>query len=435
MPRSSPVIETTQRQEGSALRPALPSNPRPARALLRVAVSCALAGLIGGVPAPDAWPAAARDKRQVSENQNPPDRNRAPFTQAEDEIAVVPGMPDARFWADSEAAFERAVSSRGAWLLLSAGGGDGAFGAGLLTGLTESGKRPEYAVMTGVSAGAMIATLAFAGTHRDRDLRENFTTISSADVFEVGSTGESLLDTWPLRKLIEKRVTAELLAEIAAQHRQGRRLFVLTSNLDAERAVAWNMGAIAAHGGERALKLFRDVLLSSSSVPGLFPPVLIEVEANGRRFEEMHADGAMGSPIYFGPETLLSDANGASLPATSLTVIVNGKLTPEFLMAERNLISVVGRSVSMGLKLATRAVIARLHTAAQNQGIGFHLAFVDPGVAAPSRGAFDPDYMRALFDHGVQHGRSATPFASGAPPLSAATPRRDLTVGSGARPR
>jgi hypothetical protein len=281
----------------------------------------------------------------------------------------------------------------------------------------------------------MIATLAFAGTHRDRDLRENFTTISSADVFEVGSTGESLLDTWPLRKLIEKRVTAELLAEIAAQHRQGRRLFVLTSNLDAERAVAWNMGAIAAHGGERALKLFRDVLLSSSSVPGLFPPVLIEVEANGRRFEEMHADGAMGSPIYFGPETLLSDANGASLPATSLTVIVNGKLTPEFLMAERNLISVVGRSVSMGLKLATRAVIARLHTAAQNQGIGFHLAFVDPGVAAPSRGAFDPDYMRALFDHGVQHGRSATPFASGAPPLSAATPRRDLTVGSGARPR
>ena len=124
-------------------------------------------------------------------------------------------------------------------------------------------------------------------------LRDAYTTITAADIFELGGKGESFFDTWPLRDLIAKRVTPELLNDVAAEHRRGRRLLVVTTNLDAERPVAWNMGAIAAKGGDKALKLFRDILLAASSIPGAFPPVLIEVEAGGRKFQEMHADGGL----------------------------------------------------------------------------------------------------------------------------------------------
>ena len=93
-------------------------------------------------------------------------------------------------------------------------------------------------------------------------------------------------------------MTAKLLTEIAAEHARGRRLFVVTTNLDAGRRVVWNMGAIAARGDDKALKLFRDVLLASSSIPGFFSPVAIEVEANGKKFQEMHSDGTMTAPFF-----------------------------------------------------------------------------------------------------------------------------------------
>src|SRR5579862_2570350 len=221
---------------------------------------------------------------QPQAKQLPP---RIPFTAADEIAAAIPGMPDARFWADSVADFTAALPPQpGPWLALSSGGADGAFGAGLLNGLSESGKRPDYAVVTGVSTGALMAPFVFAGPRYDDALRAAYTKITAADVFEVGGTGESFVDSWPLKDLIAKQITPALLTDIAAAHKSGRRLFVVTTDLDAERSVVWNMGAIAVHGGDTAdkaaadaaLKLFRSVLLASGSVPGAFPPVLIDVE-------------------------------------------------------------------------------------------------------------------------------------------------------------
>ena len=228
--------------------------------------------------APAKTPAA---QPQPQAKQLPP---RIPFTAADEVAATIPGMPDARFWADSIADFTAALPPQpGPWIALSSGGADGAFGAGLLNGLSESGKRPDYAVVTGVSTGALMAPFIFAGPRYDDALRTAYTKLTAADVFEVGSTGESFVDSWPLKDLIAKQITPALFADIAAAHNSGRRLFVVTTDLDAERSVVWNMGAIAAHGGDAALTLFRNVLLASSAIPGGFPPVLIGVEANGKR--------------------------------------------------------------------------------------------------------------------------------------------------------
>src|SRR5205085_2681586 len=157
------------------------------------------------------------------------------------------------------------------------GGSDGAFGGGVLAGWTETGARPQFAVVTGVSIGALIAPFAFLGPDYDSEIRQNFTSISSADIFEDRLTRDSLFDHWPLKRLIEQRVTLKLLSEIAAEHARGRRLLIATTNLDSGRPMVWNMGAIAAHGDQRGLMLFRDVLLASCSIPGFFSPVGISV--------------------------------------------------------------------------------------------------------------------------------------------------------------
>ena len=293
---------------------------------------------------------------------------RTPFTAAEDAAAVVPGMPEARFWADSAAEFNNALPSKpGPWLILSSGGEDGAFGAGLLNGLNASGKRPEYSVVTGVSAGSLIAPFAFAGAAYDEALRDAFTKITSADVFEVGATPESFVDTWPLKDLLAKEITPALLADIAAQHRAGRRLFIITTDLDAQRSVVWNMGAIAAHGGDEALNLFRTVLLASSSIPGAFPPVLIDVEANGKRFAEMHVDGGVGGQFFVAPAALMSATSDYRLPATQLYIVVNSGLQPDFEVVPRSTPSILAQSVGMAVQVDTRLMLDRAYRGGQAQ--------------------------------------------------------------------
>jgi len=335
------------------------------------------------------------------------------FTLDEQNAAVIPDIPDARFFADSEADFTRALpASPGPWLALSSGGADGAFGAGVLTGLAEAGKRPDFTMVTGVSTGALMAPFAFVGPKYDAQLRDAYTTITAADIFELGGKGESFFDTWPLKDLIAKRVTPELLNDIAVEHRRGRRLLVLTTNLDAERPVAWNMGAIAAKGGDKALKLFRDILLAAGSIPGAFPPVLMEVEAGGHKFQEMHGDGGLNYQFFIAPASMMRSSSSARLPATDLYIIINTTLASNFHVTERDTISILGRGVAVGVKTLTRIMIDQAYAAAKRNGIGFHLATIDQKFNTPSRGAFDPDYMKALFDFGFEQGKAGLAFVN-----------------------
>ncbi|MGA2892426.1 MAG: patatin-like phospholipase family protein [Xanthobacteraceae bacterium] len=356
------------------------------------------------------------------QQQLPP---RVAFTAAEDAAAGIPGMPDARFWADSVSDFNRAVPTQpGPWLILSTGGSDGAFGAGLLNGLSAAGNRPAYSVVTGVSTGALMAPFAFAGSRYDDALKAAYTQISAADVFEVGSTGESFVDSWPLKDLIAKQITPALLADIAAEHRRGRRLFVITTNLDAQRSVVWNMGAIAVHattdGGDAAtaaLNLFRSVLLASGSVPGAFPPVLIDVESGGKKFAEMHADGGVGGQFFVAPLGLTASNSGYRIPATQLYIVVNSGLQPEFAVVQPSTASILTQAVGMAVNVDLRVMLDRIYVAAKNGGAGFNVAAIPADFSAPSRGPFDPKYMGALFNLGFDQGKSATPFLSEPPPF------------------
>jgi predicted acylesterase/phospholipase RssA len=369
-----------------------------------------------------AKPTVAPPGAAAQQSKLPP---RTPFTAADDAVAAIAGMPDARFWADSVPDFEKALPPQpGPWLILSTGGSDGAFGAGLLNGLSAAGNRPDYAVVTGVSTGALMAPFAFAGPKYDEALKDAYTKITAADIFEVGSTGESFIDSWPLKELIAKQITPQLLADIAAAYQAGRRLFVVTTDLDAQRSVVWNMGAIAAHaadktGGDAALNLFRTVLLASGSIPGAFPPVLIDVEGNGKHFAEMHVDGGVGGQFFVAPPAMLASTSTDRIPASQLYIVVNSALQPDFQVVDRSTPIILSQAVGMAVQVDLRLMLDRTFVAAKNAGVGFNAATIPADFNAPSRGPFDPNYMKALFDVGFAQGKSAAAFATSPPPYPA----------------
>jgi hypothetical protein len=350
-------------------------------------------------------------KPAVKQQEQKKALERIPYTEEDRAAAVIPGMPGVRFWADSMGAFSTALPpDKGPWLVLSSGGSTGAYGAGVLVGLTESGKRPDFAVVTGVSIGAVMAPYAFLGPKYDGQLRESFLTLTSADVFEDAQRPDSLVDTWPLKDLLARRVTPQLLADIAVEHGKGRRLFVVTADLDSERAVIWNMGAIAAHGGEAALNLFRQVLLAASAIPGVFPPVYIDAEAQGRKFREMHVDGGVFGPIYAGPPSWLIEPASGELPVSQFYVIIHSKLVPEFDVTGTEKIFIIGRTISAAVKAGAQAELALLSAAAKRDGIELNVAYLDGSFHQPAQTAFDQKQMTAMFNLGVEQAKNGTAF-------------------------
>jgi hypothetical protein len=344
---------------------------------------------------------------------------RQDFTAGDQELAVIPGIANARFWADSPQDFIRALpTTPGPWLVISTGGEDGAYGAGVLAGWGAAGTRPEFSVITGVSTGALMAPFIFAGRKYDEQLRAAYTTVNATDIFEIGGKGESLLDTWPLKDLVAKQVTPELLADVASEHNRGRRLFVLTTNLDAGRPVAWDIGAIASKGDQQALELVRSILMAAISIPGAFPPVLIQAEAGQTRFHEMHVDGGLGAQFYVAPDALQLSTSNFALPATELYIIVNMKLGNDFQVTERSTLGILGRTVSAAIKVVARNAIDRAYVLANRSKVPFNLAFIDEAFSAPSRGPFDSDYMKVLFEFGFAQGKSGLAFRNEPPDFS-----------------
>jgi hypothetical protein len=305
-------------------------------------------------------------------------------------------------------------------LALSGGGGDGAFGAGVLCGWTAAGDRPEFDIVTGISTGALIGPYAFLGAACDADLRQNYTTISDKDIFKkrglfgILKARDAATSSAPLAKLIAKQIDEARLEAIAAEHRKGRRFYVATSDLDAGRSVVWDMGAIAASGRPDALELFRKVLLASASIPVAFPPVYFDVEAGGNRFDEMHADGGVMSQV-FGAMFLgrLKEMTGAS--EGRLYLVRNAQLRPQWKAVQPKLASIAGRSIGTMIGTQGFGDLYRAYLVAQADKMDFNLAAIPMDFDVPREGEFDPAFMRALFDRGYEQARGGFPWAK-APP-------------------
>lgn len=284
-------------------------------------------------------------------------------------------------------------------LALSGGGAGGAFGAGAVVGLTRSGSRPDFSVVTGVSAGALVAPLAFLGPEWDPEMTAIYTGGVSEGLLRprlLGAVfGSSLYSGTPLRQLIERYASAELLQAVAAEAAKGRLLLVGTTDFATGEPVIWDMGSIALHGGARAGELFRSVLLASASVPGLFPPVKIRFRAGGIEHVETHIDGGVTLPFFVSPAI-------EDLPAqqpTSVRIVIDGRLRNITRPAKANTLSIFSRSISAGLSRMVRSKLEATVLAIRERGIALDFAAIP--LSYPLKSAFDfgPDAQRSLFEY------------------------------------
>jgi hypothetical protein len=253
-------------------------------------------------------------------------------------------------------------------LALSGGAAGGAFGAGALVGLSKAGTRPQFAIVTGVSTGALIAPFAFLGSEWDERLTDAYVGGHASDLLSLrrlGPTmGPSLFRGDSLDGLVARFIDEPMIEAVAHEHARGRRLLIATTNLDSQKATIWDMGAIASQGGEAAVKLFRDVLVASATLPGLFPPKLIDVEApDGEggvaRHQEMHVDGGVAAPLFLMPDALLRWRDlGQRLRRGRVYVIFNTVLDPTPRSTPTGVTAIMGRSFETMLRFSYRQALS-----------------------------------------------------------------------------
>lgn len=338
----------------------------------------------------------------------------------------IPGIPHIRFWGDewpqwSKEAVHNASHSdliqlpslyntRHHYLAISGGGANGAFGAGLLCGWTAAGTRPEFTMVTGISTGALTAPFAFLGQDYDGILKTIYTTTSTQDILKKKGVfsalfSDSITDTSPLKAMIVRYIRPDIVEAIAREYKKGRQLFVGTFNLDAGRSVIWNIGRIAASDYSKKIKLIHEILRASAAIPVAFPPVVIEVKANGELYDELHVDGGIGSQVFVYPAAFDWKAITEKFKvhgSPEVYIIRNSFLESSFHGVKRELVPIAVRSLDSLIKTQGFGDFYQIYALCQRDGIDFNLTWIPSDFTAKSTQAFDPVYMTQLFDKGFQ---------------------------------
>jgi predicted acylesterase/phospholipase RssA len=291
----------------------------------------------------------------------------------------------------------------------------------VLNGWSAAGTRPEFSAVSGVSTGALIAPFAFLGPAYDATLREVYTSGMAESLLNTPNIvravfGSGLFGNTHLRELVARYIGQDVLAAIAAENAKGRKLLIVTTNLDTQRTVIWDMGRIAAIRSAQALNLFRDVLAASASIPVVFPPMLIDAEANGHRFQEMHVDGGVTAPVLTLPEAFLL-RNGAFARGLRMNiyVLVNDKVERDFQLVPNSTIDIAARASASVTKTQIRSVLFETYDLARRNNFGFNLTYIDKDLPSPGSFGFETSYMRALYQYGYDKAKGGD-FWAKAPP-------------------
>ncbi|VVP43539.1 hypothetical protein PS838_04979 [Pseudomonas fluorescens] len=356
------------------------------------------------------------------------------------EKAVIPGIPNARYWMDQDlspfiqdaiAANKReheALMATGrsdtilplASMLAISGGGDaGTFAAGLIAGWTLHGTRPVFKIVTGISAGALVAPFAFLGPQYDAVIQRICNAVGPKDIFRSRNVltrlaSDGVADSKPLARLIAKYITPEVLAQIAAEYAKGRILMIGTTDLDCARPVTWNMGTIAASQAPGALELFRNIMVASMSIPGAVSPVMIDVEVDGKLFQEMHVDGGVITQMFLYPPGTVMAMN--KVPGAIMRherhfyVIRNGKLEPQWSGTKRRTLSIGGRAISALIQTQGISDLDRIYRMAKQDGADFNLAYIGTDFGFSRNHRFDGEYMKRLFEYAFELGAKGYPW-------------------------
>lgn len=356
-------------------------------------------------------------------------RNAAP--DSVDPNVTVPGIPDARFWGDRKppraderilgrsrdeirSTFPAMFAKPHNYLAISGGGPDGAYGAGLLVGWTEAGNRPDFQIVTGISTGALIAPWAFLGPKHDPTLKKLYTTLATKDIMRKrwlmsALFREAATDSTPLLNKIREYVDDNVIQNIAAEHKKGRRLFIGTTTIDHMRPMIWDIGAIASSGQPGAKDLVHKIMLASASIPGALPPVKINVEANGKKYDELHVDGGTTNQVFVYPPSLdwrkymkILEVPGSA----NVYVIRNSKLAARRIIVEPKILPIARQSISSLIRTQGIGDVRLIYAESIRDGLNFHLSYIPDDFEELPKEPFDKEYMNKLFELGYNKAKT-----------------------------
>ncbi|VGO14686.1 hypothetical protein PDESU_03254 [Pontiella desulfatans] len=354
-------------------------------------------------------------------------------------LAAIPGMHDVRIWGDNgtlanqeeirnirEQVMSDPTYDRNApvhFLAISGGGQKGAFGAGILSGWTAAGTRPEFRMVTGISTGSLIAPFAFLGSDYDHVIQEMYTKFSTKDVlkkrfFSGLFTADSMANNAPLRKIVKGYFTPAEMEKVAKEYLRGRWLLVGTTYLDVQRPVIWDLGAIAASGHPDAYELIIDVLLASAAIPGVFPPVYFEVEHNGQTFDELHVDGGVTTQVFISPVSFNME-NALELAGfhgeAHVYLIRNSQVSPDVEHLKPKTVPILTQSLITLLRAQGLGDMYRIYQDAELNDMQYHAAHLPANFRDEPDELFDIEYMTELFTLAYEQAKNGYPWETGPP--------------------
>lgn len=345
------------------------------------------------------------------------------------------GIANARFYPDTDLATMEAIGKLSLererkanpggklptahFLAISGGGDNGAFGAGLMCGWTARGDRPEFRLVTGVSTGALSAPFVFLGPEYDHMLEKVYTQTTADDIFVTrpklfaAIAADAMTDTAPLREMISRFVDAHMMQRLAEEYGKGRLLLIMTTNLDQGRPVIWNIGAIAESRHPKARELIVDILVASSAIPGVFPPVMISLEKGGNEYQEMHVDGGAMAQTFLYPPNFslerLSRKQGVTRQRSAY-IIRNGRLFRDETEVSRQTLSVAAYAASTMIAANGTNDMFRIYMTTRRDGVGYNLAYISDDFTEPYAGPFNREYMTKLFNYGFDQAKAGNPW-------------------------
>jgi predicted acylesterase/phospholipase RssA len=219
---------------------------------------------------------------------------------------------------------------------------------------------------------------------------------------------DAMADSTPLRNKIAGFLDAHMMQRLAEEYGRGRILLILTTNLDQGRSVIWNIGAIASSGHPRSRELIIDILVASAAVPGVFPPVMIDVAIDGKRYQEMHVDGGAIAQAFLYPPSFNLKAKmkelGVKNARPAAFIIRNARLYRPEEKVERQTLKIAQQAISTMTASSGVNDLYRMYLTTKRDGVDFNLAYIEDDFRLPYKGPFDKEYMNSLFEHGYRIG-------------------------------
>ena len=133
---------------------------------------------------------------------------------------------------------------------------------------------------------------------------------------------------------------------------------------------------------------------------------------------ELHVDGGVSSQVFLYPAQLDFRAAAATVGAAHeqrMYVIRNSILNPHWSEVEPKLRSVSLASISTMIRTQGMGDLYRLYLGAQRDNLAFRLAYIPKSFNLEPEEAFDPKYMRALFDLAYELSRDGYDWATSPP--------------------